>query len=523
MPFDNIENEINETLKKIAIDLGFERSYLYIKEANANNLHLKNQWSQGKNDTISEYCKHINYDNHIDTMEKLIKHPFLVLDKNKFPNTEYFEKCIHAIGLEIVIIIPLIHKNNLLGIMGFGTTKQNIAFVKADYRTFEILGQMFVNVINGYSMWNNLSESEQLYRTLISTSPEAIIVINLNGIIEIANKRAAKLIGLGSPEKLTGSHYKSLFPKSEHERIKSFFLRITEEQQVVQFESRGQRPDGSIFEVDISAGLITDAHQTPKVVSIIAKDITGRKRTELAILESLKQEKELQAERKGFVSMINHEFNNPIATLNNDASQLVLFGENIKENNKQRIYNRMKSTVNELKLLMETVKTIYDDSKQLFINQPETVDFEDLCNSIILANYSISEEKVKIQKQINTQLGYIKIDPKLFRFIFTNMLSNAIKFTDKGLEIKVIIENFDDNRIKLTVEDKGIGIPKEELENIKLPYKRGSNVFNYRGTGLGMSIIDKCVYACNGTWTVKSEVNKGTSVEVVLPYEESMS
>ena len=109
------------------------------------------------------------------------------------------------------------------------------------------------------------------------------------------------------------------------------------------------------------------------------------------------------------------------------------------------------------------------------------------------------------------------MDKDLLRHIFINLLSNAIKFSVPEEPIIFIVSKINEDQLMFKIEDKGIGIPPEDLENIYEPFHRGNNVAAFPGTGLGLSIVKRCIDLHLGTLSIRSELGKGTSVTVVLP------
>ena len=103
----------------------------------------------------------------------------------------------------------------------------------------------------------------------------------------------------------------------------------------------------------------------------------------------------------------------------------------------------------------------------------------------------------------------MSLDPTLLKHIMMNLLSNAIKFSpeDSSIEVKSAVAN---NHISLTVKDQGMGISKEDQENLFERFFRGGNAFNIQGTGLGLHIVKKYAEMMHGTIECKSKLEQGT-------------
>ena len=108
------------------------------------------------------------------------------------------------------------------------------------------------------------------------------------------------------------------------------------------------------------------------------------------------------------------------------------------------------------------------------------------------------------------------MDEKLLRHIFNNLLSNAIKYSPDGGTVSVKL-TCEDKKVFFQVCDQGIGIPKEDQDNLFKSFSRASNVGTIAGTGLGLSIVKQCVDLHNGEIAVNSQVGIGTTFTINLP------
>jgi signal transduction histidine kinase len=113
------------------------------------------------------------------------------------------------------------------------------------------------------------------------------------------------------------------------------------------------------------------------------------------------------------------------------------------------------------------------------------------------------------------------MDKELVRYIISNLISNAIKFSPQGSIVKFEIFGTLGNHVEFNIEDHGVGIPEKDLSSIFEPFHRGENVTEYQGTGLGLSIVKRCVETHLGSIKIESNQGKGTNVNVRLPIIEN--
>lgn len=130
-----------------------------------------------------------------------------------------------------------------------------------------------------------LRESEALYRALVNTSPDSILLTDLAGSILMANRRAAELYAYEAPEDMIGLDGLQLLAPEERERIAQDFCCVVEQGCLRDREYVQQRKDGSRFPAELSAALIPDADGQPRAIIMVARDVSERKRTEKRLRE----------------------------------------------------------------------------------------------------------------------------------------------------------------------------------------------------------------------------------------------
>ena len=110
----------------------------------------------------------------------------------------------------------------------------------------------------------------------------------------------------------------------------------------------------------------------------------------------------------------------------------------------------------------------------------------------------------------------VRADERLLRHIFTNLLTNAVKYSDagRGVQFEVVCASPD---MVCTIRDQGIGIPEADREWLFNAFHRGGNVADRPGTGLGLVIVKRCIDLHGGQIKVDSKLGAGTSVTVRLP------
>ena len=106
----------------------------------------------------------------------------------------------------------------------------------------------------------------------------------------------------------------------------------------------------------------------------------------------------------------------------------------------------------------------------------------------------------------------------MIRHIFNNLISNAIKYSSEDKSITITLDKVNENEIKITIQDQGIGIPENEIKYLLEPFYRASNIGSVKGTGFGMSIVKRFIELHKGHLAITSMLKQGTTVAVTLPF-----
>ncbi|MEG3437841.1 hybrid sensor histidine kinase/response regulator [Pannus brasiliensis CCIBt3594] len=255
-----------------------------------------------------------------------------------------------------------------------------------------------------------------------------------------------------------------------------------------------------------------------------------RKQTEEALRESnqtlqtrvrestseLERAKELNQQKTEFVSMLSHDFRNPLNKISLSAGLLEESRDRLTKEQQVAYFRMIRSAIKDMdRLLTEVLLIGRADSGRLSV-QFDEVDLLGFCQQLV-ESFSIKcEDRSPILFSIEGQLDRGLWDVNLIKHILINLLENAIKYSPAAtpVEFRVKVES---DRVIFRVEDRGIGIPQSDRAHLFQPFYRGENVEGIGGTGLGLAIVARCVEAHRGEISIESEEGTGTIVTVTLP------
>ncbi len=269
----------------------------------------------------------------------------------------------------------------------------------------------------------------------------------------------------------------------------------------------------------ISAVPLPDETNTINEILCVLKNITERKKMEDGLLAALEKEKELGELRSRFVTMASHEFKTPLATILSSNFLLENFSDEDYQKKKSIHTNRIKRSVSNLTMILNEFLSI----ERLEENQIEIKTVKiNIQNFILELINEVEPTKQKGQriefKKLNDE-HYVFTDPHVLWSILTNLISNALKYSREGDTVLLTCDAKEDQFI-LRVKDNGIGIPEDEMVHIFERFYRTRNVTNFKGTGLGLHIVEKNIELLKGTITVKSTVGVGTEFTVCILNKE---
>ncbi|MBY0147258.1 ATP-binding protein [Neobacillus niacini] len=239
---------------------------------------------------------------------------------------------------------------------------------------------------------------------------------------------------------------------------------------------------------------------------IIGRDITTLRQTEerLSRSEKLSVVGELSAS-------VAHEIRNPLTSLKGFVQLLQM--EDDKHQDYYQIMldelNRINHIVGELLLLAKPQHLQY--SKQAIQKILKDV--------ISLLGVEATLYNVQIESNFPKEDLIIECEPNQLKQLFINLIKNSIEASKNGGTIWISLKQIEDNQVSITVKDNGSGISRERLEKIGEPFYSSKE----KGTGLGLTVSFKIVQSHKGTIHFDSEIDLGTTVDIILPIEQNLS
>lgn len=369
-----------------------------------------------------------------------------------------------------------------------------------------------------------LTESKEKLRNVFENSPDAIVLCSLEGIIIDRNRAALELFRYSEDNRLKNVPCLSLVAKEDYIHAKEFISQVISEGNVKNKIFTLTRNDGTIFEAEVSAILLKDKDQQPFNLLFIIKDITERLIYEKRLKEAKEKAIESDKLKSAFLANMSHEIRTPMNAIIGFSK--LLSSQEANEHDNLEYIEIIKNTGN---TLLHLIDDIIDFAKieagEVQIKQAACYVHKMMKElHVFFETERLRNEKTGIDLILNipdpdSEL-VILTDQNRFRQIFSNLLSNALKFTQRGkIEFGYEIE---DSNISFYVSDTGIGIDDDYH---KVIFDRFRQVdFNYNkkfdGTGLGLAISKNLIKLLGGRITLESKKGEGSVFRFKLPFKK---
>lgn len=356
-----------------------------------------------------------------------------------------------------------------------------------------------------------LDKSQTRLKNILEGAPDAMVMINRQGLMEMINAQTEKVFGYSRSE-LIDKPIETLIPGN----VQSF-LQPPERAMGADLELFGLKHDGTQFPVEISLSpVLTDEG---RVTLAAIRDVSEKKAIEKMLLEKNMQLINSDLAKDQFLAHMSHELRTPLNGIISMTQLLMTSDLSSDQKEQLEIINESNEH------LLQVINQILDFSKVESGNvglESVEYDLQELIKRLInIYKVKCAEKKLTLVYHVQENLpkkcsgDFVKI-----RQVLTNILDNAIKFTNTGsveFNVSCVVDPVQ-SQIHFEVIDTGIGIPEDVLPKLFKPFSQGDSSITrrYGGTGLGLAISKRLAEVMGGTITVKSS-DKGTKFKFIVP------
>lgn len=394
-----------------------------------------------------------------------------------------------------------------------------------------ISGMLIVREDGRYELWGLIQDisirkqaeealraSEKKFRTLFEESRQGVMIHDENTLFSEVNPAAAALFGR-DPSHFVGRHPSELAPEYQPNGELSEVVAKREIGKCLatgtaRFEWTHLHSDGREVSLDVVLSRIP--HGDKNLMQAVVIDMSDRKRAEEELKRALERERELSQLKSNFVSMVSHEFRTPLGIIQSSAEILDDYLDQLDPAERREQLVSIIKNSRRMAGLMEDVLLLgrLDSGRMEFAPRP--LDLAGLCRRLVDEVRSTSDARCPIEFSTRDLPDEALADESLLRHILLNLLSNAVKYSPAGASVS-FLAMCENGALVFSVRDRGIGIPAQDLPVLFDTFRRGSNVGQTPGTGLGLVIVKQSVELHRGTIAVQSREGGGTAFTVTIP------
>jgi PAS domain S-box-containing protein len=350
-------------------------------------------------------------------------------------------------------------------------------------------------------------EAQALLATIVSSSDDAIISKDLDGIITSWNQGAQRLYGY-TPQEAIGRPITMLMPPDRHHEMHDILVRIRRGERVEHYETERLCKDGTVVQVSLSVSPLVAADGRIVGASKIARDITDRKRAEDALREASRRKDE-------FLATLAHELRNPLAPIRNSLHLLELGSHS--NPGVEYVREMMERQVSHMVRMVDDLMEVSRITRGKIDLRRERIELDSVIRSAIETSQPLFEAGGhRLDVVLPSDPLVLDADPVRLAQVFANLLNNAAKYTEHPGTIRLAARR-EDGHVEVSVQDGGIGIPTEMLPRV---FEMFAQIDSARrrsqgGLGIGLTLVRDLVQMHGGTVSAHSR-GPGTGSEFVV-------
>ncbi|WP_229187186.1 PAS domain-containing sensor histidine kinase [Bradyrhizobium oropedii] len=363
---------------------------------------------------------------------------------------------------------------------------------------------------------------EERYRLLAHNMSDVLSRHSRNGAVRFISPAVEIMLGVPASRLLAHGLFDRVHVADRPAYLTALSDAARGEPRSVEFRVRRDAARGETAEfiwVEMRCRPLDQTAADAEVVAVI-RDVTDRKVQEQALEQARNAAEQADASKTRFLATMSHELRTPLNAiigfsemiaqedvLGLDAARRKEYAQLINDSGQHLL-----SVVNGILDMSKMESGNFEISPEPFAPRPALLN---CCNLVAL---KARESGVDLVTRVPDDLPVVNGDPRAFKQIVLNLVSNAIKFTERGGKVTVSA-GVEGSRLLLRVSDTGVGIAADDLKRIGDPFFQAGKTYQRRheGTGLGLSIVKGLVGLHHGEMNVESKVGEGTIVSVALP------
>ncbi len=358
-----------------------------------------------------------------------------------------------------------------------------------------------------------LWESEERYRILVETSPDAIALLDLDLNVIMVNPQTLNLFGYESADEMVGRNAREFSP-AMIARIDTDMEILMESGSMAAFDYVLKKKNGDTFFAAVRASFIKDENGHPTAIICVTRDITDRKSVESELKQLAQELKRSNADLEQFAYVASHDLQAPLRNIEGFVKLFARrYGVKLDEGARELIQFIGDGARN----MQMLIKDLLEYSRVTTKGK----EFQRLESSLVLAK-AVARLHADIEENhaeviYDKQMPAIMADFSQIVSLFQNLIGNAIKYKSVSPPRVYISVELGEKEWIFSVRDNGIGIDPKDCDRIFGVFQRLHASSEYPGTGIGLALCKRIVERHGGRIWVESELGKGSTFYFTLP------
>jgi len=411
----------------------------------------------------------------------------------------------------------------------YGTYEKEFIHQSGELIPVKLLGR-YVEIDNKNYIWSSIENytetkkyertilaNEKRFRAIFEQSAAGIAVVNKKQQIIEVNTKLCELLGYSKDELLNLSVKDITYSENAARNFENVRKKLSQNNTFFNLEKQYLCKDGSIIWANLSTNVVKDQNGVLDFAIATVVDITHRKKAEIELIDAKEKAEESNKLKSAFLNNMSHEVRTPLNAIVGFSQ--ILTNQNISKEKQIQFCEVIQKSSDKLINIISDVIEISQIQAKLICPKIEKFDLVTLLYELKINFLHLAKEKnveLIFTPQKFTEFS-IYNDREKVRKIMVHLIDNALKFTHKGAV--TVCCDIEGENVQFSVSDQGIGISQEMHSKIFEPFRQVETgmIRNFGGNGLGLSLAKSYTELLNGSISLQSEINKGSTFFVTIP------
>ncbi|MBI3272613.1 MAG: PAS domain-containing protein [Planctomycetes bacterium] len=412
----------------------------------------------------------------------------------------------------LLTVVPLLVRSEVVGFLYIDSPSGEETLSPQVIEQVTLLSNVAAGALYSARLLHHLQEQHRVVastlnylRDVVESIHNGILTIDPDGRIAQVNRNA--LLMLDASGDVVGKPYGEAFPPETHSWLGAMLEETHQNGFAIERHVTVKLPHAHDLPLAVATSLLRDDQLAVKGTIVVLRDMTASKE-----LERLRRLDQMKSE---FVHNVSHELRTPLTSIKAYGEALVDFVSG--DETALKFLKVIDGEADRLISLIEDLLNVARiESGKLQLNlamHPATALVEE-----VLHLSKVQSTRHQLVKEFAPDLPMLYVDKEKLKEVAINLISNAIKYSPNGGEVRLKLR-VEEQNLRLDVVDQGMGIAPEHLPHIGEQFFRVDSSLTYKvsGTGLGLAIVKSIIEAHDGVMKVESEVGKGSTFTMLLP------